>query len=276
MHEPMTPPVDETDAARQKVIRGLIWREWLLHRGTLYIFMAIWLIGLWVLPIFSHPNWITVFGCLFAVAVASSMGGGDAAEGSEEFAFALPVSRGEHYRLRLAFGLSWLAFFVFAGLLAIAFNLPQLLWGLVVESGFTESNPRVKNPRTSYGLAVLVPFALFSTVFAASALARSVKGINGAQIGGVVLTYVAAGVVAWIEARMGRPVSTDVLCSALAIQALLSLGGGYLLYQRKEGVGRPVATQGGSIPFFWVVAIALAIFLALAFFLSFGTVRVNP
>ena len=58
--------------------------------------------------------------------------------------------------MRLALGSATVLLFTGVGVLAIALDLPQMLWGAFVNSGFTEPFP-VCRPRLLYALAVACP-----------------------------------------------------------------------------------------------------------------------
>lgn len=266
MNESTAPELAEQDAPR-KAFRGLLWREWLLYSRTIYGFLAVWLIGIWVLQVFNHPAWIAVFGCAFAFALAAAMGGGDAAEGSEEFAFSLPVSRGEHFRARATLGLACLAFFLVAGLIAVAWNLPQLLWGLFVETGFTWPNARVANPRPIYAITILLPMALFCCNFSLAAVwAASPRGMGNANNIGMIATLAITGAAFFAEYKVwNQPTFTErITVPTLAVWAALTFGGGYLLYVRKEAASRLTASDAGRPdPLRLIPGILIVVVLAL-------------
>src|ERR1051325_5659325 len=77
--------------------RGLLWSEWFAHSQLLLIFLAVWLVAVWTLPLFTHPGWVLILGALYAIMAGPIYGGGDVLEGCEEFTFALPPTRAERY-----------------------------------------------------------------------------------------------------------------------------------------------------------------------------------
>jgi hypothetical protein len=151
------------------------------------------------------------------------------------------------------------------GALAVAHNWPQAIWGLAVESGFTEPFPAVEETFL-YPLAVALPFAVLALSFVIAALAGS-RGIVAVAW---MLGLIAAGAVLGAGFLLER-ILWGRLTGILSVAALFVLGAGvleagYLLYLRKEGVSRP-APMGGSRPWWvWVIvtgAICALLFLGL-------------
>src|SRR5690606_24658599 len=75
-----TPPAEPPAIApgnqpRTSPGNGLLWAEWFAHRRLLVIFLAVWLVGVWVPPLFTHPGWILVLGPLYAFVAGPVYGG---------------------------------------------------------------------------------------------------------------------------------------------------------------------------------------------------------
>jgi hypothetical protein len=261
--------VQAADTGQRRAIHGLLWREWLDHGPMVLNFLAAWLVGGWVLQVFFHPGWILGFGVLYAFAAGAMFGGGDAFEGSEEFSFSLPPTRGKRYLVRLAAGGVPLLLFTVLGLLAIGLDLPQILWGIFVSSGYTEPFKPAEPAFLHYGLAFAVPAAAYAFTYVFAALAGSrgsvmVSWFTGGLIaGGVVLGGILLENGLWEEAN------GFVTCPALLALAPLALLAGYVRYLRKEGVSRPSPIGGWGVGWVWwiVIAIATLMFLSL---ISFG------
>ena len=241
-------------------VRGLLYKEWLAHRGLVVNFWAWWLVGQVVLLIFMHPAWIFGFGLLYAVLGAPAFAGIDAAEGSEEFAFSLPPVRGQIYVTRLVLGGGNLVLMLLAGLMCIRANVPQMLWGIVVESGFTEPFPPAEGVWYAFAAAAPVALFAFGFVFAALAQSRGAVGVSwflGALVGGAI-----AGGGLICEWLIWKRVTGAISCPALAALAAVALLSGYQLYLRKEGVSRPTPVAGGQRRL-WVWLVIAGIFLVL-------------
>lgn len=257
------PPPGRGAAANfdRNVVKGLLWREWLVHRRWLMVMLCLWLIGQWILPMFWNPWVVLVFGAVFALWIGAAAGGFDAAEGSEEFSFALPATRGQRYLVSMALGGSAILLLTGASLLAIGLDLPQRLWGIFVNSGFTEPCPPAEG--YTYALAFSVPVAAFAFSFAIAALERSrgfvlFAGLLGAVCAGAILGL---GLLCerWLWGYF-----TGMVCSP----ALLALGAaglfaGYLRYLRKEGISRPTPFAGAGGRWLWLV-LGIAVFVILA------------
>jgi len=153
-------------------VKGLLWKEWLEHGGLLTAFLSVWLVCGWVLLIFNHPGWLLAFGICYTLLAGPAFGGAGAAEGSEEFSFSLPPTRGKQYFVRLAAGGAPLILFLALGLLAVGLDLPQRVWRLFVETGLTEPFPDAEQSYL-YALALTFPLAVFALAFAFAALATS-------------------------------------------------------------------------------------------------------
>jgi hypothetical protein len=245
------------------VVRGLLWREWLAHRGLVFGFLSAYLVLGWVLMIFFHPGFVIAFGVLVAILIAPAVAGSDAAEGSEEFAFSLPPRRAERYLVRMGFaGAVMLAFTLF-GCLSIALDLPQMFWGIFVNSGFTEPFPGV-DPLFLYPLAVAVPFAAFAFTFAIAAVASR----RGLVAWSWLLGLFGAGAVLVLgflcESALWDKLNGYVSITLLAALSAAGLFAGYCACVRKEGVSRPASMQGGGLWWLWLIIIVIAIFFIMS------------
>ncbi len=258
-------PPRERPGVLPKHVRGLLLHEGLACRGLFLGTLAVYLIFGWGLLVFFHPGWIIGIGVLSAVLIASRLGGSDAAEGSEEFAFSLPPTRAERYLVRMSLGLAAVLALTVVGTLSIAFDLPQLAWGVFVETGFTEPFPAAR-PLLLYSLAVAIPFAAFGFTFLAAAEARTAGGAGASWFLGLLATgvVVLGGLIA--ERLLWGGATGLILVPVLIALGAGALGLGYALYRWKEGVARPtsVESRGGS---FWVwVVLVILVALFLTFF----------
>ena len=71
----------EATFGQSRVWKGLLWSEWFAHSQILLIFLAVWLLAVWMLPLFTHPGWILLLGGLYALMAGPMYGGGDVLEG---------------------------------------------------------------------------------------------------------------------------------------------------------------------------------------------------
>jgi hypothetical protein len=235
------------------VYRGLLWREWLAHRNLIINALAVWLVCGWVLLIFFHPGFIIPFGVLYALVAGTLFGGGDAAEGSEEFSFALPPTRRERYLARMIFGGATVLGFAALGDVAIALDLPQQLWALFVNSGFSGPFRRCE-PRFLHALAIALPFATFAFTFAMTANAATRIQI-GWTVLGLLLALAVMGLGFLGERFLWEELNGYVSVTALVALAPLGLLVGYLAYQRKEGISRPAPLAARSRWGPWLAAL---------------------
>ena len=254
------------------IVRGLLWREWLTHRNLIVGFVAAWLVLLWVLLVFCHLGFILAFGIILAVFAGTRIGGIDAAEGSEEFSFSLPPTRSQRYLVRMALGLAPVFVLTLVGVLAVRYSLPQALWGLVVETGFTEPFP-AKGPAFLYVLAVVLPLGAFAFTFAIASSASRWGLVTGSPPLGVLVSGVVTGLGFLAEELLWREVNGYVVCPALAALAAMALLGGYLHYVRKEGVARPAVAV---VRRWWIAAVIGMVILLLLLFGALWSYRGAP
>lgn len=240
---------------QERVIRGLLYKEWLAHRNLIVGFWALWLVCGLVLPVFHHPGWISGLGSFYALLAGLAIGGMDATEGSEEFAFSLPATRKQMYLTRLALLGGNLVALLAAGLLAIAFNVSQHLWGLIVESGLTEPFPTVQG--LWYAFAFCVPLATGACAFVPASLAKSRGAVTNAAISGIFVPgiFLIAGMMA--ERFLWHRTNGWITCPALLMLTATMLALGFYRFTRKEGVSRPAAVGGGNRRLWIVVAVLL-------------------
>ncbi len=174
-------PAVRTAARLPPHIRGLLAREWLAHHRLLCACWALWLAFGLALPLFHHPGWILALGIAYALGVAPAIGGLDAREGSEEFAFGLPATRSEIYRTRAALCIGTLITLLAAGLGSIALSLPGHLWSLVADSGF--ATPFPSTGLAWYVYAAMVPLALSACTFATAISSGSGSALGATLLG---------------------------------------------------------------------------------------------
>jgi hypothetical protein len=256
------PSRSEARAQRSRAWRGLLWREGLQHGGLLERAAAAWLIVVWVLAL-DHPGWLFAFGALFALRAGEALGGAEAAEGVEEFAFALPPTRSERFLARLGLGLAALLGFQLAGLAAIAADAPQLLWRLVADSGLTETD------RTPLTVAiclmiVVAPLAGFAVSFSWAACSRSVRSARSASVVGFLVAGTAAGGALFLERQWYLPAGS-LSVPAMVKVAVVAGAMGWWRYVRKDGIASEGAARGRIVlPTLVLIALALLVLVALA------------
>jgi len=268
----------------RRILKGLLWREWLLHRGELRWILSAWLLGVWVVPI--HPMiFLIPFGVISACILGPTFGGSDAAEGSEEFSFALPPSRAQRFMVRLALGGGTLLGLQAIALLAGLLNLPQDLWSLVFESGYTAPFAPALPPVIA-GLACALTAAAFADMFVAGSSSRSTMPAVPHWIRGLFLPACVMGAGFLIEAMIGSGRSSGpnglVSCPLLGAWTLGRLGYGYWDYGRKEGISGlpPLVPKGRSSAWIILVIVLAVIVLFGLFFVGRSApptpVRVTP
>jgi len=270
----------ENDAAaasgRERMIpdiwRGLFWREWLAHRNLVLWSLCAWLVGGWVLMIFYHPGWIIGVGVVYAMIAGRAFGGGDTIAGTEEFTVSLPPLRGQQYLARLVLACGTTLAFTGLGALAIAFDLPQRVWGLVVESGFTEPFPAC-DPPWLYGLAIGAPFLTLAITFSMSATAKS----RGAAVAAAIVGVVGTGAVIWLafgaEYLLWEKQTGLIVIPAPLAAGVMMLLYGYGRYVRKEAVARP---SGTGVTSAIVIVVVVVVVLLLAFMLLWSGAPSRP
>jgi len=253
-------------------LRGIARLEWATHRRTIERLAALWLVAVWILPFAFHPGLVLAIGLLYALALGATMGGSDVLEGSEEFTLALPPTRTERFFTRYALGTLPLVVMMGIGSLAVATDLPQRLWGLVVESGFTEPFPPVKTAWW-YGLAVTGPLWLFTLHFTLGSVVRTAAGVLHLRwltaalvIGG----FVGYGIM--VESRTPEAGVMRSLTIACLVTTPVLVGLGWWRFGRKE-MGEALADEteghgGGRRAWktlaIWVVLAIGLLFLARA------------
>lgn len=213
--------------------KGLLWCEWFSQSKLILAFIALWLVTAWVLPIYVHSGWILLLGILFAMVAGPAYGGGDIIEGTEEFTFALPVSRKRRYKARLLVGGGALLLLTLMDLLVLGLDLPQAMAGVFVTTGLLEARPFVQ-PKLLYGLILALPFSQFSISFAIAANAHSRAMVMASGFWGILISLaLLQGGLAyeeWFWEELTGYIAYPVLMGAGGIALIL----GYFMYKEKE------------------------------------------
>lgn len=243
----------QTDWSPWKAFRGLLWCEWYVHSRLLLCFLAAWVAGVWVFPLSGNPAWILLFGVLYALVAGPVYGGSDTLEGSEEFVFALPPTRGERYWARLAIGGGTLLLFTGLDLLALGLDLPQILAKFYVDSGLIHPAPVFRSGML-YGLVLAFPLAVFAFSFVLSILTHSRGLVLTAWFWGLLFSLAALQIGFWYEDFVYENLNGFFSCPLLIVVAIAVLCLGYPAFMRKES-GRQMAPI--TIPPRWWLWIAL-------------------
>ncbi|PCJ61293.1 MAG: hypothetical protein COA79_06850 [Planctomycetota bacterium] len=270
---------------KKQVIKGLLYREWLQHKTIFEGLFCISVIGIFVLLIISSPAVILIGGIVYACILAHALAGADIAEGSEEFAFSLPITRLQRFWVRLTFGGLVIFCFCSFSILAIGLNLPQLLWGLFVETGMTEpfsaftSDSYIQigiigasliDPPPQYPILyclqpIMIPTAVFILCFSLRSISTSKTGLS--WLLALFLTFSCFLFIDIMNLGSSPDLSTDYVVYMLLATITISL----LLYSanrfsKKEGLSRP-AERGGSNKSVALVVVVIVLFvLAMLFF----------
>ncbi len=166
------------------VFTALLWRQWRLSGvGFLTnILIAIW--GTWAVQFFVTPWTVMVYLMPVAAAIGSVAG----QSGNQEFTLALPPPRKYHFLAALVLSLGALTVMLGIETLGMALNLPQLVWGMVVDSGFTEPFPPA--PLRDWLLMWSLPLSVFAVSFALAARAQKLGAV---VLGGIVSLIAISG-----------------------------------------------------------------------------------
>lgn len=251
------------DSAARRRLHGVLLREWWAHRDRLLGFIAAWLVCQFLILAFFHPGFLLAFGVIFAFAIAPVFGGLDVTEGSEEFSFSLPPTRGELYLVRFFTAGGLLALLLLAGLAAIRFDVPQKLWGLVVETGFTEPFPLPKE-RNWTAITLVVPLALFALTFLAASAGRTRNAVGGAWLFAILAGGILAGTGQAAEWLLLQQSTGRFALAALGAGGVAAALLGYGIFTWKEGVSRPQETEHRGSVLGWAIAIFAVLLVAMA------------
>ena len=239
---------DASASTRQwTVIKGLLWSEWFAHSKMLLVFLVLWLLGAWMIPFVAHPGWILAIGLGYALLAGPAYGGTDAIEGCEEFTLSLPATRSERYLARMSLGIGTLAMFVGLDFIVLGLDWTATIHRVFINAGIMEATPDLK-PGLLYGLAIGLPFFIFSFSYSLSSVARNRFLILSSWFWSVILALcVLYGGLKYEEIMWQEP--TGYFCTSLFfIGGVASLWSGFRLYQQKEvgHYGAPI-----SLPQWW-------------------------
>ena len=252
------------------ILKGLAWREWLAWGPWFRGFFAVWLVCTWVLMIFFHPGFVLGFGCLYAMVAGVCSGALETIEGSEEFALSLPPTRTQKCQVKLLLGGGTLLAMTVIGTLAVALDLPQAVWGIFVQTGFTRPYPHVEHAFL-YSLDVAAPLAVYAMTFLLGSIART----RGLATASPLLGLLSAGALCGLALLLEWAASDDLTgwfsVPALLIMSAAATVGAYQLYLRKEGINRPSPLGRRRLWWIWII---VGIVLLL-FFLTMVTYRAS-
>jgi len=247
--------------------KGLLWAEWFAHSQLMLIFLAVWLVTIWTLPLFTHTGWILLLGLLYALMAGPVFGGSDVLEGCEEFTFALPPTRTERFAARLIVGGGTLVILSGMNLIALGMDLPQVLAGLYVKSGLIKPLPILK-PGLLYSLVIALPFAIFAFSFTFSSLTHSRMLIILSWFWGSLAALSLLQIGLWYEDLVWETMNGYFGCPLLLISSFAVLLYGFFSFQRKE-IGK--ASQPVTLPgywWLWMIFFVVGVGLALALLTS--------
>jgi hypothetical protein len=213
--------------------RALLWAEWYAHSKLVLAFLCIWLVGVWLVPLFAPAGWILLLGGLYALIAGPIYGGGDTLEGCEEFSFALPPTRESRYWARLVVGVGTFLALTFSNLIALGLELPQILARVYIDTGIVKPLPDLRLGLL-YGLVVALPFAAFALSFSISAVTHSRWTVLTAWFWGGLGALVVLQLGFWYEELVLNSLTGAISCPLLVIVACGVLVLGFRSYRRKE------------------------------------------
>lgn len=271
MSLPITRP--SNTLSDRRILRNLISQEWCLCGGSVMTLAMAWLIGLWLLVIFSHPGWLVAIGLWHCVTITPAQAGHDVLDGTEEFSFSQPPGRAPLYLARLAPGLVFLLANGVLGGLAIACNLPQRLWAVVFSGGLTVPFAPVAGGLW-YAMAILLPGAAHAVTFTLAANASSRPAVNASWLSGCAASVSVMLAGFYLENLLWHEFNGFIAGPALLLTTVLTLIAGHWFYRRKEASGSGgVAAKTGSAPGFWLIAVLIGLVLLLMMMFGGATVR---
>jgi hypothetical protein len=256
-----------TLARNVAAFKGLLWAEWFAHSKLLLVFLGLWLVCVWTLPLFVNPAWILLLGGLYALLAGPAYGGGDVLEGCEEFSFSLPPTRSERFLARFLVGLGTLLFLTCINLLALGMDLFQVLARLYVETGLIKPRP-ILRPGLLYALVVALPCTVFVFSFALSSAAHSRWMVLSAWFWALVAAMGVLQLGLWYEELVWEKSTGYFSFPFLLGAGVMGIFAAYRAYVRKE-VGPPCAPI--NLPgrwWLWMFVFLMTAALASALFLS--------
>ena len=247
-----------------------LWRAWQASRRVVVAALVITVLCGWSILLWHHPGWIIGFGSLLGLVLGVILGGMDILTGSEEFSLSLPPTRSRRYLVRAAFGGGVVLGLTGLSTLAIGLDLPQRLWGLVVESGFTEPFGPWEHGFLLYGLAITAPLLAFSATFATASLCRGPVRAALAWIPGLLAVAVVFAAGMGLEFLLWDwKVPLGCLCVPLtAAAAGAFLAAGKALYARKEGISRDRVGWGTAATVGIIIVVIVFLVVVLGLFLT--------
>ncbi len=244
-----------------QVYKGLLWSEWFAHSKMLLVFLVLWLIGAWMIPFVAHPGWIMVIGLAYALLAGPAYGGTDAIEGCEEFTLSLPTTRTERYVTRMFLGLSTLLMFVALNFIVLGLNWSATLHRVFINAGIVQPSPELQ-PGLLYGLAVALPFFVFSFSYSLASVARVRFLILSSWFWSLLLALgLLYGGLQYEEVVWQAP--SGFFCNSLFfLGGLAALWTGFRLYRNKEvgHYGAPITLPSGW--WLWLISIVVGVGLA--------------
>jgi len=168
--------------------KPILWREWQksrqgIHR-SIFFFVAVFMI----VPI-DFDGVLLLVGTLIAGQhLAVVLGGSDISEGSERYAFTLPLRRADYFWARYLAGLILLSSLVGVSYLLNAYDLHRYFWGLFCESGLTGGRA-LAYPTFPLGYSILCGIFAYSNSYCVVVHARRPGTLSWGWFLGILLTY---------------------------------------------------------------------------------------
>ncbi|MCX7806603.1 MAG: hypothetical protein N3A38_15675, partial [Planctomycetota bacterium] len=157
-------------------------------------------------------------------------------------------------------------------------DMPQKLWGLFVESGFTEPFARDGWWAVWTWVAASIPVSVFAATFAVAAMARSRTGVGFSWLAGLLIagaifagTWLAYELIsrAFFMRQTGPGTREEririwIPCVAVLVGAAASALVGHGLFALKEGISRPAPARGRSLWWVWaLIGLIISVLLVL-------------
>lgn len=214
-----------------------------------------------IMPI-DQNGWMLLVATLIAGQyLAVILGGGDIAEGSERYAFILPMRRADYFWARYAAGLLIVTSLVGVAFVMNAADVHRYFWGLFCESGLSDARA-LSYPETPIGNFILCGLFAFSNSYCVAASSWRPTLLAASWFLGLMITYAAPAILLSIIAANKDVNPKFYLESAIFVMLSAVISAIVLSYLSRGYIGKnsePDAGKSDASNRIWLVIVMVVV-----------------
>lgn len=177
--------------------KPILWREWQRHGNLILKFVSAYIILFYIMPFDENGSLLLITSFITGQFLATRIGGADLSEGSESYAFIMPVRRADYFWAKYIAGL--ILFVALAGVAFIlqSFGLHHHFWSIFSETGLADSKNHSSILFNNVSVLSIYSILAYTNSYSLASSARSHTTLQSSWFMGTLITIVPQFIIAY-------------------------------------------------------------------------------